>query len=266
MRYRSLVAGLLLATSAAQAQDKPAERDYCPARPGLGTPACTIAPGRISVETGLADWTREQDSSQRTDTVVIGDTLVRIGLTDAVEAQIGWTPYGHVRTRGSGGVASAGGIGDVLVGFKANLHHPDGSGFSTALQPFVTLPAGGSAIGAGDWGAGIVAPFSFDLSDSLSFQFSPEIDAAVDGDRHGRHLAYSNVVGLGASLSGSVSGTLEFQALRDDDPAGATTQTYASLSFGWTPNDDLQLDVGAVAGLNANSADAEIYAGVSRRF
>ncbi|MDB5705616.1 MAG: hypothetical protein JWN66_2732, partial [Sphingomonas bacterium] len=111
---KRLAVALMLLPTAAFAD----ERDYCPARPGLGTPACTIAPGRVSVETGLVDWTREEDSSARSDTILIGDTLVRIGLTDTVEAQIGWTPFGHVRTRDriAGIVDTADRTGDVLLG------------------------------------------------------------------------------------------------------------------------------------------------------
>jgi len=84
MRIQMGLAAILLIVAAPAFAE---ERDYCPARPGLGTPACTISPGRVSVEMGLADWSVDQDSSQRTDTVLIGDTLVRIGLTDTIEAQ-----------------------------------------------------------------------------------------------------------------------------------------------------------------------------------
>jgi len=84
MRFALMPVAVLLTAAPALAE----ERDYCPARPGLGTPACTIAPGRVSVEMGLADSTREEDSSQRTDTILIGDTLVRIGLTQTIEVQL----------------------------------------------------------------------------------------------------------------------------------------------------------------------------------
>lgn len=259
-----LVIALMLLPTAAFAE----ERDYCPARPGLGTPACTIAPGRVSVETGLVDWTRDDSPGERDDVILIGDTLVRVGLTDSVEAQIGWTPFGHVRTRdkAAGTVDSADGTGDILLGFKANLRHPDGSGFSAAIQPFATLPVGRSPLGAGDWGAGVVVPVSFDLSDTLSLQFSPEADAAVDQDGRGRHFAASGTIGLGVAISKAVSGTIEFQALRDEDPTGKTTQALASLSIGWMPSYDWQLDAGAVAGLDRAAPDAELYMGVSRRF
>lgn len=243
------------------------ERDYCPARPGLGTPACTIPPGRVSIETGLADWTLEDGLGERSDTVLLGDTLVRAGLTDRVEFQVGWTPYGQVRTRDAttGVVANARGVGDVMLGLGVNLANPDGSGFAVAVEPFVTLPTGGAAIGAGDWGAGVVVPMSYDLGRSFSLQLTSEVDAAVDGDRRGRHLAYGAILGLGFPLGDTLSATIEGQAMRDDDPAGATTQGYASLSFGWTPSDDWQFDIGGVAGLNGDSADVELYLGVSRR-
>ena len=266
MRNRALLCGVLLAVAPATAWAD--ERDYCPSRPGLGTTPCTISPGRVSVETALADWTRDDDGDTRQDTLLIGDTLVRIGLTDAVEAQVGFTPFGHVyeRDRGSGTVSHTNRVGDALIGLKANFHDPDGSGFSISAQPFVTVPVGRAPVGAGDWGAGIVVPFTYDVGHSLSLQFTPELDAAVDGDGHGRHFAASNVFGLGFGVTNKVSGTVEYQFVQDNDPDGHTSQSLASLSFGYTPTPDWQLDVGAVAGLNHAAPDVELYTGVSHRF
>lgn len=261
----AVAAVLMAAATPALAKD---ERDYCPTRPGLNTTPCTIAPGRVSVETALADWTLDDGDDARTDTVLIGDTLARLGITDTIELQAGWTPYGHVRSRdkASGTVDRAGRIGDVTVGAKVNLLHPDGKGVSIAVQPFATLPVGRQPVGAGDFGAGVVVPVTFDLSDTLNLETTSEIDAAVDEDGSGRHLAYSGVVGLGLKLSKAVSVTLEGQVLRDEDPSGHTMQGLASMSLAWQPNDDLQLDTGAVAGLNRDAPDVELYVGISRRF
>ena len=244
------------------------ERDYCPTRPGLGTTPCTIAPGHVSVETALADWTLDDQPDQRTDTVLIGDTLVRVGLSDSIEAQFGWTPFGTVRTRDktSGRVDTAGRVGDVTLGLKANLLNPDGSKVSIAVQPFVTVPVGRAPVGAGDWGAGVVVPVTFDLSDTVNLATTSEVDAAVDGDGHGRHLAYSEVLGLGVKLTRTLTGTVEAQVLRDDDPASGTTQALASASLAWMATDALQFDIGAVAGLNRDAPDVELYLGISRRF
>lgn len=244
------------------------ERDYCPARPGLGTPACTIAPGRVSIETALVDWTRDDSADSRTDTINLANTQLRVGVTDNVELHLEWLPYGHERQRdkATGAVTRSGGVGDLAFGFKANLLHPDGSGFAIAVQPFVTAPVGRAPAGAGDWGAGLLVPMSWDLGHDLSLQLTPEIDAAVNQSGQGRHLAYSAVVGLGFPVASKLSGTIEYQALRDDDPAGAATSHFASASLGWMPTHDWQVDVGAVFGLNRVSPDAELYLGLSRRF
>ncbi len=244
------------------------ERDYCPARPGLGTPACTTPPGRVSVETGISDWTRDATPDARSDMFVFGDTLVRIGVSDTVEAQVGWTPFGRVRARdtATGTVTTSRGVGDLYVGFSANLANPDGSGFSVAIQPFATLPVGGQTLGAGDWGAGIVLPMSYDLDDRINLQFTGEVDAAVDGDRSGRHLAYSGTAGIGYALSDTLGATVEVQGARDDDPAGRSTQWLGAVSLGWMRSERLQLDVGANVGLNRDAPDAQVYFGIARRF
>jgi len=265
-RAHASIAALLLcvAVTPAWADD----RDYCPARPGLGTPACTIAPGRISVEVGLADWQHDADATGQTDSVLFGDTLVRVGLGEAVEAQIGWSPFGIERTRdtATGIVGHDHAVGDVLVGLKANLLHPDGNGLSFAIQPCATLPTGRSPVGAGDWGAGLVAPVTYDLSDTVNLEFTPEIDAAVDEDGNGRHVAFSGIIGLGYAVSDQVGVTIEVEDARDHDPSGHTTQWLSAASLAWTPATDLQLDIGANLGLNADAPDTEVYVGISRRF
>lgn len=124
---------------------------------------------------------------------------------------------------------------------------------------------GGNAIGAGDWGAGLLIPISFDLG-GVSLELSPKIDAAVDSDGKGRHLGYGSVVGLGLSLTEAISATTEISIFRDHDPAEHATEALAGLSAGWQPNDDLQLDIGLNLGLKGASPNTELYFGIARRF
>lgn len=256
---------LMTLAGAAKAQEL---RPLCADRPGLGSPPCTIDAGHALVELGGVDWTLDKDDSAREDQIVAGDLLVRYGIAEDLEVDIGWTAFGRVRTRDrrTGEISRRSGTGDLLLGVKRNFANPDGSGLSVAAMPFATLPTGGEAIGAGDWGAGLIVPVSYSLGESLALQLAPEIDAAVDSDRRGRHLAYGSVVGIAADLTKSLTSALEFQAMRDEDPAERHTEALASLSLAWQPRDDLQFDVGAVAGLNAASPDVELYMGIARRF
>lgn len=259
------LAALGLCPAAAQAE---ALRDFCPDRPGLGTPPCTIDAGHVAVELGLADWTLERSPDSRTDTIEAGQLLVRIGLTDSLEAQFGWTVFGHVRERdrAAGTVARASGIGDVTLALRQNLVNPDGSGFSAALMPYATVPAGNEAIGAGDWTAGMLVPLSYELGGDVQLGLTGRVEAAADEDRDGRHLAYGGVAGLSLPLSDALDATFEVEAARDDDPSGHATEWLAGISAGWVAKDGLQLDAGVNIGLDSTAPDLQLYLGIARRF
>ncbi len=259
MRHAAALAALMLASPAA-AQ----ERDYCPSRPGLGTTPCTIAAGKLSLETGIVDWERDDQPGSRTDTIAIAASEVRLGVTDTSEVLVVWAPFAQERVREAGPVRRRQGVGDVTLGFKQNLARPDGSGFSWAVQPIVTLPVG--RVGSGDWQTGLLVPMSYDLSGSINLQVTPGIDAAANDDGDGRHLSYGTIAGLQIKLGGTVDAIVEFEARANDDPAGHERLASAALSFAWAPTDDLQLDVGGVAGLSHDAPDARLYAGISRRF
>ncbi|HEX8625308.1 MAG TPA: transporter [Allosphingosinicella sp.] len=253
-----------LAAASARADEM---RDFCPDRPGLGTPACTIDKGHFDVELGIVDWTLDRTSGSRTDTLEAGQLLVRLGLTDTLEAQLGWTAFGHVRVRdrSTGSVGRGSGVGDVTLALRQNLANPDGSGFSLAVMPFATLPTGGPAIGAGEWSAGLILPLSYDLGADVQLGLTGQVEAAADEDRAGRHLAYGAVAGLSMSLTEALGATFEIAATRNEDPAGHSTEWLAGLSAGWMAKDDLQLDAGANFGLHG-APDVQVYLGVSKRF
>jgi Putative MetA-pathway of phenol degradation len=260
MRVLWLLLSALIATSA-----RAELRDLCVDRPGLGTPACTIDPGHVIVEVGLVAWTLDRQPDMRTDTIVTGDFLVRMGLDDTTEAQFGWLASGQSRTRdiASGSISRVSGGGDIVLALRKNVSGPNGP---VAVQGFVTLPTGGATIGAGDWGAGILVPLSIDLGSDFSVDLTPEVDAAVDQDRSGRHLAFGSTIGFSAPLTKALTMTAELSVMRDDDPAQRSTMTLASTSVGYQTDDDTQIDFGAVAGLNSDSPDLELYLGISRRF
>ncbi|UZK71033.1 transporter [Sphingomonas sp. S1-29] len=250
------------------AADAQEARELCPSRPGLGTPACIVDAGRVLAETGLASFEREDDGDLRTDTLIAADSLVRLGLDGDSEVQLGWTAFGRVRERDAitVDVVTQSGLGDVSLAYKRSLANPDGSGWSVAVQPFATLPVGGEAIGAGDWGAGLLVPVTGELGGGVSFELTPRIDAAVDEDRSGRHLAYGSVIGIELAVSDAVSLTLEGSALRDNDPDGRRTEMLGAAALAWQPGDDVQIDAGGAVGLNRDSPDFQLYLGVARRF
>lgn len=255
-------AALLLAACATPAAAQDADR-FCPNRPSLGTNPCTVLPGHMLAEISGIDWTREDDGTDREDTILYGDMLLRIGVARATEVEIGWTSFGTKRTRdfGTGAIERRGGSGDVRLAIQQNLRNPDGDGLSFAIQPFVTLPTGGTAIGAGDWAAGLVVPIAWAVGSDWLVDVTGTTTAAVDEDGHGRHFNISGVAGLGRKLTDAVTLTGEMYVERDDEPDDATTQVQAAVSVAWQPRERFQLDLLTAFGLNHDSLDARIALG-----
>jgi hypothetical protein len=261
LRALAAVLGLALAVPAAA-------RDYCPDRPGLDTPPCTLDPGRVSAEVSLLDWTRDNPADTRTDTILAGDLAVRAGIAQHAELRLAWPPWGHVRVhdKASGAIDTQSGTGDVRLGLKRNLVSPDGGGFSLALLPSVSLPTGGMAIGAGDWGAGLQVPASLALTPSLSLVMTPEFDAAVNQRRSGRHLAWGSAAGLAVAAAKGLNLAFEAAVLHDDDPAGASTSATAGVAAGLMLGENFQADVSGTFGLNAATPGLRLAFGIARRF
>lgn len=241
------------------------ERDFCADRPGQTTPPCTLAPGDVMIETAAAGWTVTRDPSQRTDQVTLASSLLRIGLTSRLEAQAGWTPFGiqHVRNRLSGRSSSRSGTGDVTLGLIYGLAGANGP---IAIQTFVSLPTGGSAIGAGDWGAGARLPIAFNITSKLQVSLTPEVDAAVNSSGNGRHLAYGGAAGIGLPLNERLSLGADVVVSRDEDPDGSATHETGGLSLAWQESAKTQFDVGGIVGLNRSSPDLGLYFGIAHRF
>ena len=239
----------------------------CFDRPGLGTPDCTIGSGRWALELGIADWTRDAAGPMRSDALVIGDTLLRYGVSEHGEVQIGWTAFGResIRDRAAHTRESSSGVGDVTLAYRHQIRDSDAGGIGFAVMPYVQLPTGGQKMGAGDWGAGFLIPASVDLG-GPSLALTAQVDAVPDGDRKGRHLGYGAVLGLGFDVSDSLSFSPEIALYRDRDPEEHTTQATAGLSLAYAPGWYHQWDIGTNIGLNHATADVQVYFGYARRF
>jgi hypothetical protein len=263
MRWLLFLLALTLAVPT-HAQPAPeAEGDICADRGGLASSTCVVGKGRVNVELGI-DWSFQEDGDDRTDTLLAGDAVVRIGIDERTEVRIGWTAFGRVRERAVGQVTSDDSAGDAFVGVRRLLHQTDT--VAVALQGRFGLPIGGSAIGAGDWGAELLVPFEFTLNKTTSLLLTPSIAAAPDADRRGRHLAYGFAAGLGVKFSRQLSSQIDLSIARDEDPLGHGTEALAGLAFTYLVSPDLQLDAGAVIGLGEDAADLELYLGAAKRF
>lgn len=263
VRIASIILAAVALASGAQAQ----ERDFCPDRPGKGSPPCVLDRGRFQVEFSGADATFDRNDGVSVQDVAYGGLELRLGLTSTVEGQLTWTPYERVRTKDHGAVSTFSGAGDLGLALRWSLKNPAGDGLSIAAQPFAVAPTGADGIGDEAWRGGVIVPVSIPLNDDWSLGLSPEADIRPNASGSGRHAGYALAGGVGRAV-GSVNLGAELWVDVDDDPSGRVTQASFDLTAAWTPKalKDVQLDASAYVGLNRRTPDLELVVGLARRF
>lgn len=263
MRGRAIIAALLLNVAGPALAD---EQPICADRPGKATSTCTVPDGHWQVETGLADWSLNRSGDERDTSLVLGETLVKFGLTDRSDIGLDVTPWQRSTSREPGFRDSARGFGDLKVVYKHALTGGDAA-LQISVNPFVKIPTAKRPLGNGEWEGGILLPIGYAIPNSpLSLGLTPEMDWAADGDGGGHHLAMAQVASLGWQVNPRLNLSGEIWGQWDWDPAGTTKQASADGSIAWLVNNNIQLDAGANFGLNRQTPDVELYAGVSKRF
>lgn len=255
----ALPAAMLASPALAQATD------FCADRPGLGTPGCTMPPGQVMIELGVAGWDHLADPASTEDDLTYGDLLVRAGLDDRTELQIGLGGYTTTRSRDrlNGVITRWAGLGDLSLGLRRSLSGPGGP---VAVQVTVILPTGHSGIGAGDWSAAVQVPIAVKLPAGFELDLTPEADAAANSSGKGRHLVWGGVAGLSHAAGSNVTVEAEIGAWRDGDPAGHATDARGAISLAWHASKDWQLDLEGDAGLTAAAPRRSLMFGLARRF
>ena len=254
------VAAAMLAPGVARADD----RDFCADRPGRGTPACTLAPGQAMIEVGVVAWDHDADAQSINDVFNLADTLVRVGVTNNTELQIGLVAASHARSRdrASGAVETATGVGDGYLAIRRGLAGDNGP---AAIELFATVPIGRQPIGAGDWGAGVLVPFEISLPADFALALTPEADAAVNASGHGRHLAYGGVAGLSHPLGKKAAASAEFAGFEDRDPVGAAFDARVAGAFTYQLSDAMHIDIEADVGVTHSAPKHSFLIGFARR-
>lgn len=263
LSHSCAVLALCASATAASAAD---EAPICADRPSKSTGECTVPAGHFQVETGLVDWTHDETDGTRSDLTVLGSSLLKLGISENADVELDVTPYEIARVRGPDGRERASGFGDTVGRIKYRLTSADAD-FQAALDPFVKIPTAGHDLGNGKVEGGLLVPLGLSLGKSgVVLSFDPELDWRVDADGSGHHAATVQVFNVGASLTKQLSVSGELWGQWDWDPAGTSRQYSADGSVAYLLGNSVQLDAGANFGLNHNTPDLELYAGVSKRF
>jgi hypothetical protein len=176
---RLAFAALALVAAPAAAEEAP----ICTDRPAKANAVCTVPAGKLQLESNVADWVRIESEGAKADVWQVGGSVLKLGLTDHSDLQLGFTPYVDIGS----GPNHLSGAGDVTLRYKRRLTG-DGAKVRIAAIPFVKLPAARHGIGNGKVEGGLAAPVSTTLG-KATLSLGPEVDLLADSDRAGRHLS-----------------------------------------------------------------------------
>lgn len=245
-------------------------RALCTDRPTKSASPCTVDAGHVQIESDLVNVTYDRSGGANTTTWLATNPTVKLGLTNALDAELNIVPLEivTVRDRATGATSRTSGVGDLYARLKWNLLGDDGGAIGLAISPFVKLPTAKAGIGDGAVETGVAALVSVNLPDSFSLNVNPEIDLLRNAQDSSRHINTIAVASLNRPVSKTITLSAELWSDVNFDPAGRITQVSADLGAAWIParHQNFQLDGGVNLGLNDRTPAVQAYVGASRRF
>lgn len=244
-------------------------RDFSTDRPTKSDVPFTVDAGHFQYETDIANFTHQISGPIHTDTLLVPNPTLKVGVTNNADLELNFAPIVGVHTFNSttGMSSTTWGNGDTFLRTKVNLWGNDGGGTSAfALIPYIKAPTAPPGIGNGAVEEGAIAPLSFGLPNGFTLLLNSELDALKNNLDDGRHANYINLANLSRQVVKDVTLYVEFWSDYDDDPTRRTSQYSIDTALAWLIRPNLQFDVGANFGLNSATPAIQVYAGISQRF
>jgi hypothetical protein len=225
-------------------------------RPGIAFSPTTLPAGTVSWEQGLPDWSRDREAGVEVSTYA-ANTLLRVGLSEQWELQLGGSPYNRAELRVAGlGRLRGSGAGDTSIAFKyalAGLSEP----VSWAFLGKVSSPTGNSAFTSGRTQVAIGTAAGWALSERHTLGLYANVSRDADA------RVYTLSPSLSVALSDRVGTYVEAGFSKSTE---SPTESIAGLGLTFMAGDAVQLDMSADWGLNDASTDLIAGFGVSIYF
>lgn len=240
-------------------------RAFSTDRPPKANSPYTVDAGHFQYETDLAVFGQGNASGLGTRDWTIFDPTLKVGLTNAIDAELQLTPYESVATSAGGRSTSMAGIGDTVARLKLNLLGDDGGDVAVALLPYVKLPTARTPLGNGKTEGGVILPVAIAAPAGFTLIVMPEGDWLADADGSGHHAMGDFLVNVSHPLSARWTAYGELYAAHPFESGARSFYTFdTALTLALTPT--LQWDVGGNFALNGLAPRVQIYSGLSQRF
>ena len=231
-------------------------------RPDVTESPFTVDAGHFQLETDLIRTVREKSETTQTNTFLINQVNLKIGITGSTALQIGFQTYGRQSETelDSGEKEIKDGHGDFTLRIKQNLIGNDGGNFALALLPYVKFPI--SKYEESRFEGGLIVPMQYQLPGEWHLGFQVEVDRLKDQDEQALHTEYLQTLTISHSIIKGLDGiaetyyTYDFKAHQFSNYINAAVQMDVARDF--------KLDAGLNLGIQ-HTAAKHYFIGASYR-
>jgi hypothetical protein len=237
-------------------------REMATDRPDATESPFTVDAGRVQLEMDFANYGRDRQGGVKTVEWEAAPFNLRLGLTANFEAGIFVTPFRRqIETPRGGPRETRSGFGDVTLRTKVNFIGNDGGPLAWGLMADLKLPTAGGGMSNGKCEGAVTLPVAFELGGGWGGGAITYVELRYTGAGQYRPV-WGNTVTVGRDLTEKLGAFVELTSQTGD---GAHVATF-NCGLTWAVARDVQLDTGVNVGLSRTAPDAQVFAGLSRRF
>ncbi len=248
-------------------------RDMSTDRPDVTESPTTVDAGHVQVEISLVDYAAASHPGARTGTVSMLPANLKVGLLDAVDLQLVFTPRVARRVRSGGREARSVGFGDdTELRLKVNLWGNDGpartfGNSAFGVMPFVRFPTGSDGLTNRRVEAGVILPFATQMPGGFDLGVMAEFDVDYDEASNGYGVNVVHSASFGHRIPGTanLAGYVEYVGTAAARGPG-TYQAVSSVGLTYAVSRNWTIDCGGTAGVSGNTEAITGFVGTSFRF
>jgi len=231
-------------------------------RPDVTESPFTVDAGHFQLETDLVRTIRQKTETTQTNTFLINQMNLKIGITGSIAIQIGFQTYGKQREKEleTNEKTTTDGHGDFTFRIKQNLIGNDGGNFALSLLPYVKFPT--SKYEDSRFEGGLIIPMQYKLPGEWNLGFQVEVDRLKDQDEQAMHTEFLQTLTISHSIIKGLDGiaetyyTYDFKAHQFSNYINAALQIDVARDF--------KLDAGLNLGIQ-HTAAKHFFVGASVR-
>lgn len=241
-------------------------RAYNTDRPSKTDSPCTIDAGAFQIESDIANWTINIDDHTCTRTWIIGNTNLKVGLTNSMDLQVFPQFYVNKRTNGPrfGTPLEQNGFGDTTVRVKINLVGNDGGKLAVGFVSSLKIPTNTGETGNHVWEPGFGLPLNYSLQRGFTLFGQTRVDILNEGRSSNMRLQWQNPIGISRAIVGNLSAYLEFYSAVSSGHDRWIATLDTGLIYQAGPN--FSVDINSFFGLTRGADDLNVFVGFARRF